>query len=131
MPKYRVLVFGNRLINNDSVPLKLIPNLKKEFPDIDFMEFDSTEDIENEGSIIYILDSVENIDQVTIIRDIDRIEISKHLYTMHDMDLGYMLKLMKKVNMIDDIVIFGIPIKGIPKSEILDQLKEKIRSTLV
>ncbi|MDR4510276.1 MAG: hypothetical protein MRJ93_01060 [Nitrososphaeraceae archaeon] len=131
MPKYRVLVFGNRLINNDSVPLKLIPNLKKEFPDIDFMEFDSTEDIENEGSIIYILDSVENIDQVTIIRDIDRIEISKHLYTMHDMDLGYMLKLMKKVNMIDDIVIFGIPIKGIPKSEILNQLKEKIRSTLV
>ena len=131
MPKYRVLVFGNRLINNDSVPLKLIPNLKKEFPDIDFMEFDSTEEIENEGSIIYILDSVENIDQVTIIRDIDRIEISKHLYTMHDMDLGYMLKLMKKVNMIDDIVIFGIPIKGIPKSEILNQLKEKIRSTLV
>lgn len=131
MPKYRVLVFGNRLINNDSVPLKLIPNLKKEFPDIDFMEFDSTEDIENEGSILYILDAVENIDKVTIIRDIDRIEISKHLYTMHDMDLGYMLKLMKKVNMIDDIVIFGIPIKGIPKSEILNQLKEKIRSTLV
>jgi len=131
MPKHRVLVFGNRLINNDSVPLMLIPTLKKEFPDIDFMEFDSIEDIENEGSIIYILDSVENIDKVTIIRDIDRIEISKHLYTMHDMDLGYMLKLMQKVNMIDDIVIFGIPIKGIPKSEILNQLKEKIRSTLV
>lgn len=131
MAKYKVLVFGNRLINKDSVPLMLIPKLKKEFPDIDFVEFDSIEDIENEGSIIYILDSVENIDKVTIIKDIDRIEISKHLYTMHDMDLGYTLKLMKKVNMIDEIVIFGIPIKGITKSEILNQLKEKIRSTLV
>lgn len=131
MAKHKVLVFGNRLINKDSVPLMLIPKLKKEFPDIDFVEFDSIEDIENEGSIIYILDSVENIDKVTIIKDIDRIEISKHLYTMHDMDLGYTLKLMKKVNMIDEIVIFGIPIKGITKSEILNQLKEKIRSTLV
>lgn len=131
MAKYKVLVFGNRLINKDSVPLMLIPKLKKEFPDIDFVEFDSIEDVENEGSIIYILDSIENIDKVTIIKDIDRIEISKHLYTMHDMDLGYTLKLMKKVNMIDEIVIFGIPIKGITKSEILNQLKEKIRSTLV
>lgn len=131
MAKHKVLVFGNRLINKDSVPLMLIPKLKKEFPDIDFVEFDSIEDIENEGSIIYILDSIENIDKVTIIKDIDRIEISKHLYTMHDMDLGYTLKLMKKVNMVDEIVIFGIPIKGITKSEILNQLKEKIRSTLV
>jgi len=131
MAKHKVLVFGNRLINKDSVPLMLIPKLKKEFPDIDFVEFDSIEDIENECSIIYILDSIENIDKVTIIKDIDRIEISKHLYTMHDMDLGYTLKLMKKVNMIDEIVIFGIPIKGITKSEILNQLKEKIRSTLV
>lgn len=131
MAKHKVLVFGNRLINKDSVPLMLIPKLKKEFPDIDFVEFDSIEDVENEGSIIYILDSIENIDKVTIIKDIDRIEISKHLYTMHDMDLGYTLKLMKKVNMIDEIVIFGIPIKGITKSEILNQLKEKIRSTLV
>jgi Ni,Fe-hydrogenase maturation factor len=124
----KVLVFGNRLVKKDNLPLKLIPLLEKEFPKIEFKEFDSIEDIQNEGPVIYIMDSVENIDNVTVIYNIDQIEISNNLYTIHDMDLGYMLKLMKKVNMINGVIIFGIPINAISKMEILNQLKEKIRS---
>jgi Ni,Fe-hydrogenase maturation factor len=127
----KVLVFGNRLVKKDNLPLKLIPHLEKEFPEIEFKEFDSIEDLQDEGSVIYIMDSVENIENVTIIYDIDQIKVSNNLYTIHDMDLGYMLKLMKKVNMIDKVIIFGIPINTLSKIEILDQLKEKIRSTLV
>ena len=124
----KILVFGNRLVKKDSLPLKLIPHLKKEFPKIEFKEFDSIEDIQNEVPIIYIIDSVENIDNVTVIYNIDQIEVSNSLYTIHDLDLGYMLKLMKKVNLIDQVIIFGIPMNGISKMKILDQLKEKIRS---
>ncbi|MGE5863386.1 MAG: hypothetical protein ACM31H_06400 [Nitrososphaerales archaeon] len=127
----KVLVFGNRLVKKDNLPLKLIPHLEEEFPEIEFKEFDSIEDLQNEGSVIYIIDSVENIENVTIIYDIDQIEVSNNLYTIHDVDLGYMLKLMKKVNMIDKVIIFGIPINTLSKIEILNQLKEKIRSTLV
>ncbi|HSF50157.1 MAG TPA: hypothetical protein VLA74_05280 [Nitrososphaeraceae archaeon] len=127
----KVLVFGNKLVKKDNLPLKLIPHLEKEFPEIEFKEFDSVEDLQNEGSLIYIIDSVENIENVTIIYNIDQIEISNNFYTIHDMDLGYMLKLMKKVNMIDKVIIFGIPINTLSKIEILNQLKEKIRSTLV
>ena len=127
----KVLVFGNRLVKKDNLPLKLVPYLEKEFPEIEFKEFDSVEDLQNEGSLIYIIDSVENIENVTIIYNIDQIEISNNFYTIHDMDLGYMLKLMKKVNMIDKVIIFGIPINTLSKIEILNQLKEKIRSTLV
>jgi hypothetical protein len=47
------------------------------------------------------------------------------------MDLGYMLKLMKKVNMIDKVIIFGLPINTLSKIEILNQLEEKIRSILI
>jgi Ni,Fe-hydrogenase maturation factor len=127
----KVLVFGNRLVKKDNLPLKLVPYLEKEFPEIEFKEFDSIEDLQDEGSVIYIMDSVENIENVTIIYDIDQIKVSNNLYTIHDMDLGYMLKLMKKVNMIDKVIIFGIPINILSKIEILNQLKEKIRSTLV
>jgi Ni,Fe-hydrogenase maturation factor len=127
----KVLVFGNKLVQKDSLPLKLIPHLEKEFPEIEFKEFDSVEDLQNEGSLIYIIDSVENIENVTIIYNIDQIEISNNFYTIHDMDLGYMLKLMKKLKMIDKVIIFGIPINTLSKIEILNQLKEKIRSTLV
>ncbi len=127
----KVLVFGNRLVEKDKLPLELIPYLTKKFPEIKFKEFDSIEDLQNEGSVIYIIDSVENIENVTIIYNIDQIEISNSLYTIHDMDLGYMLKLMKKVNMIDKVIIFGIPINTLSKIEILNQLEEKIRSILI
>ncbi|HEU4481825.1 MAG TPA: hypothetical protein VFR65_02110 [Nitrososphaeraceae archaeon] len=127
----KVLVFGNRLVEKDKLPLELIPYLTKKFPEIEFKEFDSIEDLQNEGSVIYIIDSVENIENVTIIYNIDQIEISNSLYTIHDMDLGYMLKLMKKVNMIDKVIIFGIPINTLSKIEILNQLEEKIRSILI
>lgn len=127
----KVLVFGNRLVEKDKLPLELIPYLTKKFPEIEFKEFDSVEDLQNEGSVIYIIDSVENIENVTIIYNIDQIEISNSLYTIHDMDLGYMLKLMKKVNMIDKVIIFGIPINTLSKIEILNQLEEKIRSILI
>jgi Ni,Fe-hydrogenase maturation factor len=127
----KVLVFGNRLVEKDKLPLELIPYLTKKFPEIEFKEFDSIEELQNEGSVIYIIDSVENIENVTIIYNIDQIEISNSLYTIHDMDLGYMLKLMKKVNMIDKVIIFGIPINTLSKIEILNQLEEKIRSILI
>ena len=127
----KVLVFGNRLVEKDKLPLELIPYLTKKFPEIEFKEFDSIEDLQNEGSVIYIIDSVENIENVTIIYNIDQIEISNSLYTIHDMDLGYMLKLMKKVKMIDKVIIFGIPINTLSKIEILNQLEEKIRSILI
>jgi len=127
----KVLVFGNRLVEKDKLPLELIPYLEKEFPEIEFKEFDSIEDLQNEGSVLYIIDSVENIENVTIIYNIDQIEISKSLYTIHDMDLGYMLKLMKKVNMIDQVIIFGIPTNTLSKRKILNQLEEKIRSILI
>jgi Ni,Fe-hydrogenase maturation factor len=124
----KILVFGNRLVKKDTLALKLIPFLKKEFPQIEFKEFDSIEDIQNEGSVIYIIDTVEDIANVIIISNIDQIEVSNNFYTIHDMDLGYMLKLMKKVNMIERVIIFGIPMNGISKMKILNQLKEKIRS---
>lgn len=127
----KILVFGNPLVEKDKLPLELIPYLTKRFPEIEFKEFDSIEDLQNEGSVIYIIDSVENIENVTIIYNIDQIEISNSLYTIHDIDLGYMLKLMKKVNMIDKVIIFGIPINTLSKIEILNQLEEKIRSILI
>ncbi|MGD1835196.1 MAG: hypothetical protein ACPKQO_05695 [Nitrososphaeraceae archaeon] len=128
----KILIFGNKLVKKDSLPLELIPNLEKEFPDIEFKEFDSIEEIQNEGPIIYIIDTVEKIKNVTLIDDIDQIVISKNIYTMHDMDLGYMLKLMKKIKIIDKFIIFGIPIDtNLTKLEIFIQLKEKIKSILV
>ena len=102
-----IYVFGNPLVKEDSLPLKLIDKLKKEFPYLKFKEFDTVEDLELEKEL-NIIDTVKGIKKVELIEDIDKI-ITDKIYSMHDFDLGYNLKLLKKMKMIDKVRIFGVP----------------------
>jgi len=124
----KILIFGNILVNEDSLPLKLLPKLKKEFPEIEFKEFDSVEDLQVEGKNLLIIDSVQGIKKVQLISDINSI-VTEKIYSLHDFDLGQSLKLLKKMKMIDDVKIFGVPMK-IKRQEAFNQLKNLIRSTL-
>lgn len=122
----KILVFGNPLVEKDSLPLKLIKSLRKEFPNIEFKELDTIEEIQNEGRILYILDSVEDIKNVTIIRNIDDLFINR-IYSVHDFDLANSLKIFKKLDMIDDVIIFGVPM-FMDKKKALIELVNKIKS---
>jgi Ni,Fe-hydrogenase maturation factor len=116
------------MVEKDSLPLKLIGKLRQEFEDIEFKEFDPNENLEKEGRDLVIIDSVEGIDKVVLIKDIEAIKIQR-IYSMHDFDLGYGLKLLKKLNLIDSVMIFGVPMK-ISEDDALKQLKEKISANL-
>lgn len=106
----KILVFGNSLVEKDSLALKILPRLKKEFPDIDFKELDPCENIEAEieNKKLRILDVVENAESVTLLRDIDKLRTDK-VYSMHDFDLAYNLKLLKKIGKLEKVEIIGIP----------------------
>jgi Ni,Fe-hydrogenase maturation factor len=118
-----IYIFGNPLIKEDSLPLKLIDKLKKEFPSLRFKEFDTVEDLE--GRELNIIDTVKGIRKVKLIEDIDKI-ITDKIYSMHDFDLGYNLKLWKKMKMIDKVRIFGIPMK-MDEEKVFEQLCKSIR----
>jgi Ni,Fe-hydrogenase maturation factor len=124
----KILVFGNPLLKTDSLPLRIITDLRKKFPEITFQEFDPNENLEKEGRELSIIDAVEGIDKVTLITDIDSIKTSR-IYSMHNFDLGYSLKLLKKLGYIDGVRIFGVPMK-ISKKEALKQLSDLITSSL-
>jgi Ni,Fe-hydrogenase maturation factor len=119
-----IYVFGNPLVKEDSLPLRLIDKLKKEFPSLQFKEFDTVEDLELEKEL-NIIDTVKGINKVELIEDIDKI-ITDKIYSLHDFDLGYNLKLLKKMKMIDKVRIFGIPMK-INEKEAFEQLRKVIR----
>ncbi len=121
----KILIFGNPLIEKDSLPLKLLPKLKEQVPNIEFIEFDPTEGLEKQGRSLIILDCVEDIEKVQIIDSIDKIQTNK-LYSMHDFDLGYNLKLLKKLNLIDDIKIIGVPM-NVKEEDALIQISEAIK----
>ncbi|MFH1751039.1 MAG: hypothetical protein ABH863_05145 [Candidatus Micrarchaeota archaeon] len=124
----KILVFGNPLVEEDSLPLKLIPDLQKAFPQIEFKEIDSAEQVEDEGRDLVIIDAVSGIKKVEVISDLNSIQLEK-IYTMHDFDLGITLKLLKKIDKLDSALIFGVP-QHYPKGKALRELDASINSHL-
>jgi len=104
----KVLVFGNPLVAQDSIALALMPKLKERFPSVEFKEFDPTENLENEGRDLVIMDSAIGIAEVTLLEDAAGLELSGR-YSMHDLDLPITLKLLKKLNAIDSVKIIAVP----------------------
>lgn len=121
----KILVFGNLLVKKDSLPLRILPKLKKEFNEIEFKEIEATEDLQAEGRNLVILDAVEGIKEVKLIEDIDQIKQSK-VYSLHDFDLGYNLKLLKKMKLIDSVKIIGVP-TNISEKDALNQVQFILR----
>ncbi len=104
----KILVFGNPFLEEDSLPLRILPRLRKEFPKIEFIEIDPSEGLEKFGKNLIILDSVLGIEKVEVINSIEQLETTK-VCSMHDFDLGYNLKILKKLGMLESVKIIGVP----------------------
>ena len=123
MEKINILVFGNPLVPKDNLALKILPEIKSKFPNINFKEFDPTENLHKEGRKLKIMDVVEGLDRVKLIsfppKPFNHLQINKP-FSLHDFDLTQNLKLLKKMNIIDKVEIIGIPQK-ISKEEAINQ----------
>lgn len=115
----KIYVVGNLLVNQDNIPLKILPRLKHAFPKITFMEIDPTEEfIPEKGSIIF--DTVVGINKVTVFDNIDDFEKSP-LISPHDYDLRMHIKLLMKLGKISNVVIIGVP-QNLEMKQITNQL---------
>ncbi len=119
----KIYVMGNLLVEQDSLPIKILPDLKKELPNFEFIELDPSEDFPKQKTLT-IIDTVLDIKKITLIKDIDKIQLEK-ICSLHDFDLGYNLKLMKKFGMIEHLNIIGVP-DNIEEKEAVKQIKEVI-----
>jgi len=127
MPSKRKIIhiFGNPLLDFDSLPLKLAPKLKKIFPEIDFVISDPNENFKPINQELFIIDSVEGIKKVTLIENLDQLKTEKK-YSLHDLDLAFNLKLLQKIGKLKKVKILGVPMKEDEK-EILEQLERWIK----
>lgn len=116
------------MVGCDSLPLRLIGRLAERFPAIEFKEFDPSEDLEKEGRDLAIIDAAEGIDRVTLLTDIDSIRPPKSVCSLHDFDLGFSLKLLKKAGYIDSVRVFCVPM-GIGEDAALSQLSDLIAAS--
>jgi len=124
MKKNKILVFGNILVEKDNLALKLIPKLKEEFSNIEFKEFDATENLEAEieNGKLMILDVAEGIENVEIIKNIKKLATNK-IYGVHDFDLAYNLKLLEKIGKLKKVKIIAIPF-NMDEEEAFDKVKD-------
>ncbi len=104
----KVLVFGNPLVRMDSVALRMLPMLRKRFPEVEFKEFDAAENLEHEGRDLVILDAAAGIRKVVLIEDLSALSGGK-IYSMHDFDLSLTLKLLRKMGALDSVRIIAVP----------------------
>lgn len=131
---HTVYVVGNALLENDSLPLRLLPKLRKALPELRFEELDPSEDFPEERELT-IIDTVQEAEEagrhpaagpprVRTLTELDRI-VSAKPTSLHDFDLGLTLKLLKKAGRLDAVRIVCVPM-GMPEDEAFAGVKKEL-----
>jgi hypothetical protein len=105
-----IYVFGNEVVKKDSNPLKLLPALKKAFPNITFFHVDPTESWNYADKNPIIIDTVEGLKKVTVFTSLENFQDNNPRLTPHDYDVYTDLILQKKLGKIQKVTVIGIPI---------------------
>lgn len=125
--KNKVSVFGNPLVQMDSLPLKILPQLKKRFSEIKFVIEDPTETLNPPQGEWWILDSAEGIDEVTVLDDLSKLDFSNRV-SVHDYDLSFDLKLLLKLGKLKKFKIIAVPM-NMNEKEAIEKVSEIINSS--
>lgn len=121
----KLYVFGNKLIEDDSMPFKIMEELQKDIPEIEFLDYDDFQF--GASRDVNILDTAKGIEKVMLIKDIEKLKQNK-IYSLHDFDIASEIKLMKKIGKIDNVNIFAIP-QNITKEKALEELKPLLKAS--
>lgn len=105
----KVSVFGNEDYLPDSLPIKILPELKQWFKNVEFYVEDPNELNLPDGKSWLILDTVVGLKNCAIILPDELSKQKRTLVSMHDFDLLSHLSWIKKIKSGLDIKIIGVP----------------------
>jgi len=109
-----VFVFGNPDLPEDSLPLRLLPELRKLRPDMAFEVKDPNEEWEVPPELTMI-DTVVGITEPRIFDSLDAFTAAPRL-TMHDFDAYANLRFMQKLGLLKKVRIIGLPADTEPRA---------------
>jgi len=109
-----VYVFGNQYVAEDKRAIEVARELEGAIADISFVFVGADEDVlfVNERHVV-ILDTVEGLQDVALVEG-DRIDglILSPRGSVHEFDLAFQLRYLKKLNMLGEVTITSIPQEG-------------------
>jgi len=110
----KVYVFGNEDLEIDNKAFDVAARLKNTLKSIDFIKVKPNEDVPfiDEKKVV-ILDVIEGIDEIIEVKgdDLEKIVLPPRS-SVHDFDLGFQLKYLKKIGKLGEVIIVGLPMKG-------------------
>jgi len=109
-----IWIFGNENVEEDSLPLRLMPGLNKRLPGVQFILKDPNEEWDALPNPFIIIDTVRGIKEVTVFTDLDQF-VSTPQVTVHDFDLGMKLRWLQKLGKLPPFKIIGIPFNCTPQ----------------
>jgi len=110
----KIYVFGNWDLEFDNNALKVTEKLSKDFDSLKFIEVKPNQDVSFEGEDnVVILDVIEGLKEARVFdeKHIDKLVLSPR-NSVHDFDLGFQLKYLKKLGKIKNVKIVGLPRTG-------------------
>ena len=102
-----ILVFGNAAYSPDSLPLRILPDLRQRLPGNRFLALDPNEEWEVSGDLT-VIDTVINLNRPMIFRSLDAFRTSPRCST-HDFDALAQLRLLSKLGRIGRVTVIGLP----------------------
>lgn len=114
-----IYIFGNPDLKIDSLPIRILPQLKNNLPHIVFQVKDPNEEWDIPEELV-IIDTVLGIKNVQIFVDLAQFNATQHI-SLHDFDLTTQLLYLQKLGKIKKIKIIGVP-PTIKKSEAIHQI---------
>ena len=108
MEKRKVFVFGNLLLEKDSLAIAAAVRLKNRLEGIEFVAVQSLDEVEEKGEL-WIMDVAEGIERVELIEEIEMLQTGQPV-SGHDFDLAMELKLLKKMRRLGKVKIIAIPV---------------------
>jgi len=101
----------------DSLPVKMLPELKKKFPQHKFIFQDPNEEWPLDEPF-FVIDTVVGLPEPHVFDSIDDFEDTPKL-SMHDFDALSNLRFLKKLGKLPEIKIIGLPV-GISVEDTLE-----------
>lgn len=102
-----VYLFGNPDLKIDSLPIRILSQLKNNLSHIDFQVKDPNEEWEIPEELI-IIDTVLGIKNIQIFTELAQFSATQHV-SLHSFDLITQLLYLQKLGKIKKIKIIGIP----------------------
>ena len=127
----KIYVFGNEDYAPDSIAFVVMKQLQKSSLEIEFEEIKPNQDLPfvNQNKVT-LMDNVAGIEEVRLIEDkeLEKLVMSPR-NSVHDFDLGFQIKYLKKLGKLGEVRIIGLPMEVKIDMEEVKKIIKKLKKT--